>query len=122
MIRSTVGGALSGWCTASMVVVFSTKPLVRVQLSSASDQGKQQHVTPAFLPARLPVQRKPTPQSLAPGSLSLNLRGVSAGQVPGFHAAVSDLVPKCVKVPITTKSLSEKFKFAPKKVGVEGSG
>eukprot|EP00903_Cladosiphon_okamuranus_P010696 g10109.t1 len=54
-------------------------------------------------------------ESLAPGSLSLNLRGVSADQVPGFHAAVSDLVPKCVKVLITTKSLSEKFKFAPKK-------
>lgn len=53
---------------------------------------------------------------MAPGSLSLNLRGVSADEVPGFHAAVSDLVPKCVKVPITTKSLSEKFKFAPKKV------
>eukprot|EP00752_Nemacystus_decipiens_P010697 g9526.t2 len=54
-------------------------------------------------------------ESLAPGSLSLNLRGVAADQVPGFHAAVSDLVAKCVRVPITTKSLSEKFKFAPKK-------
>ncbi|CAM9467324.1 unnamed protein product [Pylaiella littoralis] len=54
-------------------------------------------------------------ESFAPGSLSLNLRGVSADEAPGFHAAVSDLVPKCVAVPITTKSLSEKFKFSPKK-------
>ncbi|CAM9320213.1 unnamed protein product [Scytosiphon promiscuus] len=54
-------------------------------------------------------------ESLAPGSLSLNLRGVSADEAVGFHDAVSELVPKCVAVPVTTKSLSEKFKFAPKK-------
>ena len=69
-------------------------------------------------PSARPPRRAPHPtvQSLAPGSLSLNLRGVVADKVSGFHAAVSDLVPKCVRVPITTKSLSEKFKFAPKKV------
>ncbi|CAN0471839.1 unnamed protein product [Ectocarpus sp. 12 AP-2014] len=54
-------------------------------------------------------------ESLAPGSLSLNLRGVRPDDAPGFHAAVSDLVPKCVTVPVTTKSLSERFKFSPKK-------
>ncbi|CAN0117525.1 unnamed protein product, partial [Laminaria digitata] len=54
-------------------------------------------------------------QSLAPGSLSLNLRGVAAESVSRVCAAVSDLVPKCVTVPITTESLSEGFTFAPKK-------
>lgn len=28
------------------------------------------------------------------------------------------MVPKCVTVPVTTKSLSEKFTFSPKKVGL----
>lgn len=71
---------------------------------------------PPFLPFLLTFPQPTINQSLAPGSLSLNLRGVSADEAPGFHAAVSDLVPKCVAVPITTKSLSEKFKFSPKKV------
>lgn len=57
-------------------------------------------------------------QSSAPGSLSLNLRGLSADDVPRFHTVVTDMVPKCVTVPITTKSLCEKFKFSPKKVGL----
>lgn len=55
-------------------------------------------------------------QSLAPGSLSLNLRGLSAENASRFHAAVAELVPKCTRVPVTTESLKEKFKFAPKKV------
>lgn len=54
-------------------------------------------------------------ESLAPGSLSLNLRGMAEENVSRFGAAVSDLVPKCVTVPITTESLSEGFTFAPKK-------
>lgn len=53
---------------------------------------------------------------MAPGSLSLNLRGVLAEDAAVFHAAVSELVPKCARVPVTTESLKEKFKFAPKKV------
>lgn len=57
-------------------------------------------------------------QSSAPGSLSLNLRGLSADDVPRFHAAVADMVPKCVTVPVTTKSLSEEFTFSPKKVSL----
>lgn len=55
-------------------------------------------------------------QTLAPGSFSLNLRNVSAEDAQVFFAAVSDLVPKCVNVPITTSSLAEEFKFSPKKV------
>eukprot|EP00904_Undaria_pinnatifida_P003399 jgi/Undpi1/1305/HiC_scaffold_11.g04697.m1 len=54
-------------------------------------------------------------ESLAPGSLSLNLRGMAAENAPKFCAAVANLMPKCVTVPITTESLSEAFTFAPKK-------
>lgn len=46
----------------------------------------------------------------------MNLRGLKADDIPVIHASVSDLVPKCVAVPITTQSLSGKFSFAPKKV------
>lgn len=108
----------------------STQRLVRAHFSSVTWQapiqnppyllGRDTKQLPGPLPPVSPYNA-PTTQSLAPGSLSLNLRGVSVDQVPGFHAAVSDLVPKCVKVPITTKSLSENFKFAPKKVGIEVS-
>lgn len=46
----------------------------------------------------------------------MNLRGLRADDVPVIHASVSDMVPKCVAVPVTTQSLSGKFSFAPKKV------
>lgn len=67
-------------------------------------------------PSHLATPQQTLHQSMAPGSLSLNLRGVRPDDAPGFHAAVSDLAAKCVTVPVTTKSLSEKFKFSPKKV------
>lgn len=55
-------------------------------------------------------------KAMAPGSLSLNLCQLSAPEACELQDAVAQLVPRSVRVPLTTESLSQKFKFAPKKV------
>lgn len=86
--------------------VERNRPATRTQTSAG----------PPFLSAPDATPFPPLLQALAPGSLSLNLHGVPAESAIGFHAAVAELVPKCVRLPVTTESLSAKFKFAPKKV------